>query len=115
MQPLKILFSLEGRINRLQFWVALAVIVVVSAALFVTGRQLSASGTQVGKIGAFVALGLLMLFVGWTVVAVSIKRWHDMGLSGLMTLLWLVPFVGPVIVVGWLGFGASKHGGNRRR
>src|SRR6266508_3143114 len=97
MQPLRILFSLEGRINRLQFWTALAVIAVVSTALLVTGRQLNAMGTGAGKVGAFVALGLLLFFAGWTVVAVSIKRWYDMGLSGLMTLLWLVPFVEPII------------------
>jgi uncharacterized membrane protein YhaH (DUF805 family) len=115
MQPLKILFSLEGRISRLQFWTALAFIVVVSSLLFVSGRQLNATGTGAGKVGAFVTLGLLLFFAGWTVVAVSIKRWHDMGLSGLMTLLWLVPIVGPVIVIGWLGFGPSNHSRRRRR
>src|SRR5689334_4139452 len=98
MQPLKILFSLEGHINRLQFWVALAVIVTVNVGLFVAGRQSSATGTEIGRAGALGAFALLLAFTGWTVVAVSIKRWHDMGLSGLMTLLWLVPLIGPVLV-----------------
>ena len=115
MQPLKILFSLEGRINRLQFWAALAVIAAVTVGLFAAGRQSNTTGTGIGRAGALVAFALLLAFTGWTLVAVSIKRWHDMGLSGLMTLLWLVPFIGPVIVIGWLGFGPSKHVSSRRR
>jgi len=113
MRIVKILFSLEGRINRAEFWVGLASIALFTVVMLSLGRHVYAMGGQGARVlGAVVYCAWLFVF-GWTLVAVSTKRWHDMNLSGLMTLLWLIPFVGPIIVIGWLGFGSGKH--SRRR
>jgi len=115
MRIVQILFSLEGRINRLQFWLSLLAIAAVSSAIFLAGRDVYAIGSQICRLVGVLLFCLVLFFFGWTLIAVSIKRWHDMNLSGLMTLLWLIPFVGPIIVILWLGFGAGKGTHHRRR
>jgi uncharacterized membrane protein YhaH (DUF805 family) len=115
MHIVEILFSLEGRINRLQFWLALLAIAIVSSALFIAGRDVYAFGSQICRLAGVLLFCLVLFFFWWTIIAVSIKRWLDMNLSGFMTLLWLIPFVGPIIVILWLGFGPGKgtHHGRR--
>src|SRR5437660_424065 len=113
MRIVKILFSLEGRINRAEFWVGLASIALFTVVMLSLGRHVYAMGGQGARVlGAVVYCAWLFVF-GWTLVAVSTKGCHYMNLSGLMTLLWLIPFVGPIIVIGWLGFRSVKH--SRRR
>jgi uncharacterized membrane protein YhaH (DUF805 family) len=113
MRVFKIFFSLEGRINRVEFWVALVSIALFTVLMLSLGRHVyRMEGQGFRALGAVVFCAWMFVF-GWTVVAVSVKRWHDMNLSGLMTLLWLIPLVGPIIVIGWLGFGPGK--GARRR
>ena len=104
----KVLFSLEGRINRLQFWLSLLAIAGFTTAMFVGGRHVSAIGGQIARVAGVLLFCLWLFVFGWTLVAVSIKRWHDMNLSGMMTLLWLIPLIGPIVVIGWLGFGPGK-------
>lgn len=113
MNALRILFHLEGRINRIQFWLSLLFMLGVTAGLIVLTRAMRSSG--VGRVGLVVVFCIALFFVGWTLVAVSVKRWHDMNLSGLMTLLWLIPYAGPVIVIIWLGFGRGDIGHNKHR
>jgi hypothetical protein len=46
MRMVKILFSLEGRINRAEFWVGLISIALFSVLMFSLGRHVSALGGQ---------------------------------------------------------------------
>jgi uncharacterized membrane protein YhaH (DUF805 family) len=115
MRIIEILFSLEGRINRLQFWVALLAVAAVSSEVFILGRDVYAMGGQACKLAWVLMFCSMLFFCGWTTIAISTKRWHDMNLSGLMTLLWLIPLVGAVIVIVWLGFGPGKRGRLGRR
>src|SRR5690349_13884498 len=115
MQLFKMLFSLDGRINRRQFWIAFLIIVAVSSLLLVGARWLRAAGTDSGRAASLIPLGLMLFFAGWSLVAVSVKRWHDMGMSGLMTLIWLVPVIGPLFVIACLGFGPGNPHRHRRR
>jgi uncharacterized membrane protein YhaH (DUF805 family) len=111
MRVLRILFSLEGRINRLQFWLTLLGIAAFTTVMFTAIEHLRGNNRPALAVVFTVWLGIFI----WTMVAVSTKRWHDMDLSGLMSLLWLIPFVGPLIVIGWLGFGPGKTGVRRHR
>jgi uncharacterized membrane protein YhaH (DUF805 family) len=113
MRMVKILFSLEGRINRVEFWVSLVTITLFTMLMLSLGRHVYAMGAQWARVLGAVVLCAWFFVFAWTLVAVSTKRWHDMNLSGLMTLLWLIPLIGPIIVIGWLGFGPGKH--SRRR
>jgi uncharacterized membrane protein YhaH (DUF805 family) len=113
MRVFRILFALEGRINRLEFWLGLAIIATFTALMFTAVRHVYAIGGQTGRVMAALVFCAWLFVFGWTLVAVSTKRWHDMDLSGLMSLLWLIPLAGPPIVIGWLGFVPGK--GARRR
>ncbi len=87
-----ILFAFEGRINRitwLVFFAALSIAESVSAAFF---REVSGMPGPAGAGSSLEAYfddraallaGLIFL---WPSVAVDVKRWHDMGKSGWLTL-----------------------------
>ena len=54
-----------------------------------------------------VALALL-----YPQLAVGAKRFHDMGKSGWLQLIGLIPFVGGIILLVWLGAVAGDPGDN---
>jgi uncharacterized membrane protein YhaH (DUF805 family) len=115
MHFVEVLFSLEGRINRLQFWLALITIAIFTTVMFIAVRQVYALGGQSARVIGAIVFCLWLSVFGWTLVAVSTKRWHDMDLSGMMSLLWLIPLVGAVIVIAWLGFGPGRADHRRHR
>jgi uncharacterized membrane protein YhaH (DUF805 family) len=90
-------FSVQGRIGRLRFlaWtlasllVAAAVGGVIGLSLF-TGDRLVLGGLF------FIIGGLIYLYVA---IAITVQRLHDLGWSGWLCLLSLVPFVGSVFPI----------------
>ena len=106
MPPLRIFFSLHGRVSRRQYWLygvlALVGLAVLSHALLGIARVPSRR--------ADLLVNLLLI---WPALAVSVKRWHDRDKSGWWVLLNLVP------VIGWLwalidnGFLRGTTGPNR--
>jgi uncharacterized membrane protein YhaH (DUF805 family) len=84
--------NFEGRAGRSEFWwLALA----VWAAEFVLWLLISAIFR-----GGF---GSLLLFVVWIVaflaiVSVGVRRLHDVGQTGWLLLLWLIPCIGLVLI-----------------
>src|SRR5215813_14255576 len=115
MRILRILFSLEGRVNRLQFWLAVFIMGLFTTAIFATIRFVGDGNDQPTRVARAVLFCFWLFIFGWTLIAISTKRWHDMGHSGSLTLLWLVPLIGWLLVLGCLGFlegtkGRNKHG-----
>jgi uncharacterized membrane protein YhaH (DUF805 family) len=106
MPPRRILFSLQGRLSRRQFWLwgvlALLGLAVLGHAL------LGIAGVDADRADLLVNLLLV-----WPALAVSVKRWHDRDKSGWWVLLNLLP------VIGWLwalvdnGFLRGTDGPNR--
>ena len=94
-------FNFNGTAKRQEYWAVIILSIVAMAAGFVV---LEGSG----GLGALIAL---VLFVGtlWAVLAVTVKRLRDAGLSVWWILAILVPYVGTVatIVFGCVG---SKQG-----
>lgn len=90
-------FSFEGRAKRQEYWatVVFAIVATVVGLVLVEGGQ---------ALAAFIALALL-ISAFWTLIAVTIKRLRDAGLSPLWTLLIIVPYVAFVatIVFGCIG------------
>ena len=83
------IWSAEGRVGRAHyFWVS--VLTSLAAALLTAVLPDESSG------GAVLAL-LLLLPLAWLAWVASIKRCHDIGHSGWMSLLFLVPFVNVVL------------------
>ncbi len=105
MPPLKMFFSLRGRIGRQQFW---WYGVCVLLGLDLLGHALlEVAGFDPDLVDRTVNLLLL-----WPAVAVSVKRWHDRDKSGWWVLLNLVPVVGQMWALVDNGFLRGTDGAN---
>jgi uncharacterized membrane protein YhaH (DUF805 family) len=100
--PLKA-FTFTGRIGRLRYlaWtMALMLVLMGVASVFVSiGWSLIALTSTVGLIigGLFgTAIGIAFIVVG---IQISVQRLHDLGWSGWLYLLTLVPFVGGLFAI----------------
>jgi len=112
----KILFSFSGRIPRQTYWlahlgiwasvIAFAMILGIIGALF--GTRAHSSGFPV-----MVLTVPMYLCVLWCSLAVTVKRWHDHGKSGLWMLISFVPFIGPFWALAELGFLEGTQGPNK--
>jgi len=89
------LFSLRGRIEREPFWLVLVAVALACA----IPMLLPNAGARMLIFRLF-----CLLVAVWMTLAVSAKRWHDRGKSGLMTLIYLIPGVGAVWTIIELGF-----------
>ena len=76
MDPIDILFSFQGRLNRKPFWLYQLGVAVVTAIPFALGHGW--------------LTGLLEL---WAQAALCVKRAHDRGRSGYFVLVFLIPLV----------------------
>ncbi len=90
---LEILFSFHGRINRitwLVFFLALAAAEFAVSALLDEMLGEAAPVAGIGELEAYfsdragLVAGLVFL---WPSLAIDVKRWHDMGKSGWLTLV----------------------------
>lgn len=91
-------FSVTGRISRQFYW--LFGILPFAILGFVLGGWLALYPLTTNA-----AITVILLFTAsamWPTLAMQIKRWHDIGQSGWLCLLSLIPYVGIVvwIVVG---------------
>jgi uncharacterized membrane protein YhaH (DUF805 family) len=106
MPPLRMFFSLRGRVSRRQFWL-FGVLALFGLAL------LAHALLGIARVRASTADLIVNLLLVWPALAVSVKRWHDRDKSGWWVLLNLVP------VIGWLwalidnGFLRGSSGPNR--
>ena len=97
------LFTINGRITRLQWW---TVQLVWFFAMAVLGGLME---------NAFVPewFGVLTFWICiWPVFAAQIKRWHDINKSGLWCFINLIPCVGPLWALIELGFQRGTKGPN---
>lgn len=100
------LFFFDGRVGRGVFWVTLlayTVCIVVASAFFV-----GSEGDGVETVAFLVSLLTL-----WPMLAIQAKRLHDLELSGVLLLLYLMPFLGGIVLVTLMGFFPGTPGVNR--
>lgn len=102
------LFSFDGRVSRLQYWVVqVGVVVALKVGLFLAGGLdvgLAGLGQLRIPVASVIAIGLFAVLVCmvftvlmvWACFASVVKRWHDREKLWVWVLLPLVP------VVGWL-------------
>ncbi|AXJ07250.1 hypothetical protein CFN16_24920 [Pseudomonas fluorescens] len=111
-------FGVEGRIGRLRYlaWsmvLSLVTLPIVSVFALIGLGLVSADSTTGLIIGGLLAF---FLFLGFAIVGIlfSIQRLHDIGWSGWLWLLTLVPFVGsffPLVIMVVPGnTGANRYG-----
>ncbi len=78
------MFSIKGRIGRRDFWIWIAIWILAMSALF----TLAGASLLNAQTAAFILVCLL-----WPTAAVTIKRLHDRGKSGLWALLMILAWM----------------------
>ncbi len=106
MPPLRLFFSLRGRVSRRQYWLYGVLALIGLAAL---GHALLGIA-RVSSRHADLIVNLLLI---WPALAVSVKRWHDRGKSGWWVLLNLLPVIGSLWALIDNGFLRGTPGPNR--
>ena len=96
MGMVKLLFSFQGRISRSQYWIgglimfAVMLIAIVGAVMQIGGKMAN-GGLDFSVIPMILFLGLLYLAGIYCGAALNVKRLHDRGRTGFITLLAFVP------------------------
>ena len=107
MEPMDILFSLNGRINRAPYW--MYSIIFPIALWFLVFMSWSIMPDAAG-----ILLILAIVVSTWVTVALGVKRAHDRGRSALFLLLYLIPVVNlwPMIELAFVPgtSGANEYG-----
>jgi len=99
MNPLKLLWSFYGRIGRLGYLGGLLLNIGWAAALFAAVVYLDR-----GRSPEEFPVGLPIFVVGfplftWAKFALAAKRLHDLGKSGWISLVLIIPLVGLIAVI----------------
>ncbi|MBT2375609.1 DUF805 domain-containing protein [Pseudomonas fluorescens] len=111
-------FTINGRIGRLRYlaWtlVLTVAMLAITGTLFVVGLGIAAvSPSTATVIGLLVGIAVFVAFF-WVSVQITVQRLHDLGWSGWLWFLHLVPFVGsifPILLVVLPGnAGANQYG-----
>ena len=107
--PLKSLFSFQGRVKRSTFWIIFIITLMISADLLIQG------GTSTDRGGSSVLVMLMTIFfipTIWVAFSTYVKRWHDLNKSGWMVLTLFIPFVNLLIFL-YLGLASGSAGPNK--
>jgi uncharacterized membrane protein YhaH (DUF805 family) len=104
-------FSVQGRVNRKQWWLRLIlpIFVIIMLLAFID----MVTGAYDPKVGVGILSGLFALASLIPTILVDIKRWHDRDKSGWWMLITLVPIIGAIWLLIELGFLAGTPGPNR--
>lgn len=97
----------EGRAGRREFWMFVLVNFIVSVALSIVEGILH---LQIGALGILSTLYMLAVLV--PALAVSVRRMHDIGKSGLFLLVGLIPIAGAIWLI-VLYAQEGEHGANQ--
>lgn len=103
MALLDLFFSFRGRVARGDWWYA---VLLVLSAFTVLSIALESA---IGRASTWV----LYVPLYWSLLAVCIKRHHDIGRSGWWLLLLLIPLIGPAWLIWSMGFRKGQQTENR--
>jgi uncharacterized membrane protein YhaH (DUF805 family) len=108
MAVLKFLFSFEGRIGRAWYWAIQILQLSIASVLIPTAVNFKLMGPVV----SLAAIGAVIVMYSAMWLANHTKRLHDLGRSGWLTLIYLVPVVGSFYVLIMCGFVRGDVGDN---
>lgn len=86
-QPLKKYFDVQGRARRAEYWLFMLFMIGVFIATSIMDGTVQGYGPA-----SMIALCLLLI----PSVTLSVRRLHDLGLSGFLVLIQFIPVIGPV-------------------
>jgi len=85
-------FDFQGRANRMQYWMFVLVVFIVSSILILGWEY---GGQNLGPILGFVyAIWILVLFI--PSLSIMVRRLHDTGRSGWWVLISFLPIIGGI-------------------
>lgn len=114
MLPLKRFTDFQGRSCRKEFWmfqlmtVGLAILLLVGASKADAG--FGSSSDEGSMLFSLSILGFIVIAVPQ--LALQVRRFHDQDKSGWFALLSLVPYLGPLIIAGFMLI-EGTHGDNQ--
>jgi len=91
----------DGRARRAEYWYFVLFNTIISLMLSILGKAIGVLNITVGTAGSEVNIlsivyGLAVLLPG---LAVSVRRLHDIGKSGWMILISLIPLIGTIWIL----------------
>ena len=105
IKVLKQYADFNGRARRTEYWVFLVFIIVFSGTAMLIDKVLEIVIVEIGYGPLFLIYALAMLIPG---LAVGVRRLHDVGKSGWMLLIGLIPVIGTIwLLVLFLSDGTS--------
>jgi len=113
----KLLFDHNGRVGRKEYWlftlfgIIYSVIVQLIMAAVIGGAMVAGSA-GLGIMGGLLTL-LFIVPVLYASIIMQIKRLHDLNQVGWLVLINLVPYVGALGMIIWLGFVPGTQGPNK--
>ncbi|MEJ2116848.1 MAG: DUF805 domain-containing protein [Alphaproteobacteria bacterium] len=118
---MNLLFGFNGRIGRGAYWLGVLVVIIVSIAAItavfslIDVQGMANTDPQAIDPQAMQQMQLIMyaaMIPGTYIsLAVFVKRLHDMGYTGWLSLLSLLPLVNLIMLI-WLGVAGGKEGPN---
>ena len=105
-------FSFKGRVPRDTFWGMGAMIIILSLFVWLIIKTVIRAGAQFDTTLLMVVL-VASVIASWAGLALQAKRWHDLGRSGWLVLLNLVPVVGTLVSVCILGLRKGDSAPNK--
>jgi len=108
--PLRRYADFSGRSRRLEYWMFLLGYVITAIVIGVIAAMSGAFGSLEGTSGSanglsvlwVLLLGLAGLALIVPSIAVQVRRFHDQNRTGWLVLLGFVPYVGGLIVLGFM-------------
>ncbi|MPW35838.1 DUF805 domain-containing protein [Vibrio sp. B1Z05] len=108
------ILSFQGRASRKTYWFMLVICFVISAGmrLALDSNLSHQSPDSVSPIASFVTFVISILLLWWS-IATQVRRLHDLDKTGWWVLVNLVPLIGSLLMLIYLGFFKGSDGHNR--
>jgi uncharacterized membrane protein YhaH (DUF805 family) len=103
-----LLFSLKGRASRQTYWLSYALLVCLNGVI--VGQLLGGEEATFSRIAQTVGPFLLLATI-YSNLAVTVKRLHDVGYSGFLSIAMFVPLLNFFFTI-WIGILPGTPGPN---
>ena len=103
-----LLFSLKGRASRQTYWLSYLMLVCLNAVI--VGQLLGGEEASFAEIAAVVGPVLILATI-YSNLAVTVKRLHDVGYSGFLSVAMFVPLINFFFTI-WVGILPGTSGPN---
>lgn len=104
---IKLLFSFDGNIGRRLFWIITLIILGLNAEIGHIFSHFNENNPMTISLGSISILWFIL--VVWIMLAIQVKRCHDIGKSGWWVTINLIPIFGTIWMIIQCGFIKGKQ------